>query len=167
MFFVRKIFLLLLLSVIACNQQSGTVTKSFQAKVISVKDGDTIVVLKDGKQIIIRLNHVDCPEIRNSQPFGRAAKRFTSDFCFGQMVTVINENKFDRYHRLIAVIINERGGNLNKELVKAGLAWHFKRYSHAAEYDSLEANARQHRRGLWQDKNPIPPWNWRNGNTFR
>lgn len=160
---MKKYFLFLFLSVVACKSQPETITEKFQAKVIGIKDGDSIVVLFDGKSLIIRLDHVDCPEIRNSQPFGRAAKKFTSDFCYGQKVTVLNHKKFDRYHRLVAVIINERGENLNKELVKAGLAWHFKRYSKVAEYDSLEADARRHRRGLWQDKNPIAPWDWRRG----
>ncbi len=109
----------------------------------------------------IRFAHVDCPEIRKGQPFGQAAKKFTSELCFGQIVTVINEGKYDRYKRLIAVIINEENENVNKELVKAGLAWHFIKYSNDTSYDDLELTARQNKVGLWADENPTPPWDWR------
>lgn len=167
MLILKNLLVVFFLSFVACNSKSAEkIAEEFKAKVVAVKDGDTIVVLFKGKQIKIRLDHVDCPEIRNSQPFGRAAKNFTSDLCFGQMVTVLNKKKFDRYSRLIAVIINEEGKNLNKELLQAGYAWHFKRYSSDAEYDTLEMDARHHRRGLWQDKNPIAPWNWRKQKGF-
>jgi endonuclease YncB( thermonuclease family) len=104
---------------------------------------------------------VDCPEVKKHQPFGQNAKRFTSNICFGKIVTVQNEGKFDRFKRLIAIIINGRNENLNKELVKAGLAWHFLKYSNDLAYHKLEAIARKNKTGLWADENPIPPWNWR------
>jgi micrococcal nuclease len=135
--------------------------KNFQGKVIAVKDGDTIEVLYDNNTITIRFAHVDCPEIKKHQPFGQAAKKFTSNICFGQIVTVQNDGKLDRYKRLLAIIINDKNENVNKELVKAGLAWHFLKYSTDTSYDVLEAIARQSKIGLWADENPIPPWEWR------
>ena len=51
--------------------------------------------------------------------------------------------------------------NLGKELVRNGLAWHFKRYSKSENYADLEAAARKKKIGLWRDKDPIAPWNWR------
>jgi micrococcal nuclease len=66
-----------------------------------------------------------------------------------------------RYKRLIAVIITGKNENVNKELMKAGLAWHFLKYSADSTYDILEATARKNKAGLWADKNPIPPWEWR------
>ncbi|MBS1644063.1 MAG: thermonuclease family protein [Bacteroidetes bacterium] len=134
---------------------------ALKGRVVGVSDGDTITLLVDNKMVKIRFAHVDCPEIKNGQPFGRAAKRFTSDYCFGQDVTILNEGKYDRFHRLIGVVINARGENVNKELVKAGLAWHFLKYSSDASYDALEATARKQRLGLWADPNPIAPWLWR------
>jgi micrococcal nuclease len=133
----------------------------FTAKVIAIKDGDSIEVLYAGKTISIRLADVDCPEIRRSQPFGRAAKKFTSNLCFAQMVKVQHTNKFDKYKRLIATIINAQNKNVNKELVIAGLAWHFKKYSTNNEIATLEITARVNKVGLWKDEYPIAPWEWR------
>jgi endonuclease YncB( thermonuclease family) len=155
----QKIFLLFLL--ISCSSNTKEIGNSISGKVIVVKDGDTIEILYDGKPLTIRLAHIDCPEIKKGQPFGKAAKQFTSDHCYGQFVTAVNEGKYDRYKRLIAVIINEKNENVNKELVKAGLAWHFKKYSTDTSYDDLELIAKQNKVGLWIDNNPTPPWDWR------
>jgi micrococcal nuclease len=155
------LFLFFLLFSCKGQQAQSKLPDHFQAKVIGVKDGDTIEVLYEDKPITIRLEHVDCPEIKKHQPFAQAAKKFTSDICFGQIVTVQNKGQFDRYKRLIAVIINDKNENVNKALVKAGFAWHYRKYSTDTSYDNLEIIARQERKGLWADENPIPPWEWR------
>ncbi len=128
-------------------------------KVVGVKDGDTFVLLMNGKEQVVRLAHIDCPE--KKQPFGNRAKQFASGLCFGKKVTLVHQNKYDRNRRLIAEVILEDGRNLNKELVKNGLAWHFKKYSHNKEYAALETAARRQRKGLWTDARPVSPWNWR------
>jgi micrococcal nuclease len=122
-------------------------------------------VLFENTPIKIRLAHIDCPEKKGKQPFGNNAKLALSDLCFSQEVTVKGQN-YDRYKRLIAVIINNKQQNVNQELVRQGMAWHFKKYSTDILYDKLEQEARQKRIGLWQDPNPIPPWNWRKSNTL-
>lgn len=127
-------------------------------KVIGVKDGDTIVVLVEGKPFTIRLSDIDCPE--KKQPFGKRAKLFTSTLCFGKEVK-LKGDKYDRYKRLIAEVILPNGKILNKELVKSGLAWHFKKYSKNEEYANLELEARASKIGLWSEENPIAPWEWR------
>ena len=40
----------------------------------------------------------------------------------------------------------------------AGLAWWYRQYSKDASLGVLEEDARQARRGLWADPNPVPPW---------
>ena len=73
--------------------------------------------------------------VRNAEII-KKTKQFVSDMCFGSYITlIVNEkNKLDRNKRLIAEIILDDGRNLNKELVKNGLAWHFKKYSDNYEY---------------------------------
>ena len=133
--------------------------KSFTGKVVAIKDGDTFEVLYQGKATVIILAHIDCPE--RSQPYGKQAKQFAAAICFGKEVRVVASNQKDRYKRLIAEIYVNDTINVNKELVKAGWAWHFKQYSNDSSYYRLEQMARKNKAGLWQDKNASPPWLWR------
>jgi len=128
-------------------------------KVIGIKDGDTVSILMDGKEKTVRLAHIDCPE--KKQPFGNKAKEAISELCFGKFVTLVGDGKTDRNGRSIAELILPNGVNVNKALVKMGLAWHFKKYSKDDSYATLEIAARNKKAGLWKDKNPIAPWNWR------
>ncbi|HIK90904.1 MAG TPA: hypothetical protein EYG03_02790, partial [Planctomycetes bacterium] len=51
---------------------------------------------------------------------------------------------------------------LNRELVKAGLAWHYKQYSDDKRLTDDEDNARLKKLGLWVGSHkPIAPWDWR------
>ena len=130
-------------------------------KVVAIKDGDTFVILSNGMEQTVRFAHIDCPE--KKQPFGVKAKIFVSNACFGKYVSLIinPKNKYDRNKRLIAEVILENGKNLNKELMKNGLAWHFKKYSDNQEYANLERNAKKQKIGIWSEVNPIAPWGWR------
>ncbi len=156
---------LLLLFLFACgegNKKEKIETNlplTFEGKVTGIKDGDTYKVFYNGSEQTIRLAHIDCPE--KKQPFGSKAKQFASDICFGKYVTVKSEGKKDRYKRIIAEIILQDDTNLNKELVKNGLAWHFKKYSDNQEYSELEISSRDKKNGLWSEPNPTAPWDWR------
>lgn len=134
--------------------------KTFSAKVIRILDGDTMEVLYQNQPVKIRLAHIDCPEKRGSQPFGNNAKIALSNLCFGQQITVYGE-KFDRYRRLIAVVANHKKQIVNQEMIRQGMAWHFKKYSTDQRYAQLELTARKQRAGLWHDQNPTAPWEWR------
>lgn len=131
----------------------------WQGKVVGVSDGDTITVLHDGKGEKIRLYGIDCPE--KKQAFGKRAKQFTSDMVFGKVVEV-RPVTTDRYGRTIAWVYID-GTCLNEELLKAGLAWHFKRYSSERHLGELETQARRQKAGLWSDPYPVPPWDFRHG----
>ena len=50
---------------------------------------------------------------------------------------------------------------VNKELLKLGLAWHYKRYDSSPELAQLEASARKEGKGLWSQQNPVAPWDYR------
>ena len=128
-------------------------------KVIGIKDGDTVSILMDGKPQTVRLAHIDCPE--KKQPYGTKAKEMIADLCFGKYVKLIGDGKTDRNKRLIAELVLENGVNVNKTLVKNGLAWHFKKYSKDQSYAKLEIVARNKKAGLWRDTESIAPWDWR------
>ncbi len=131
---------------------------TFPGKVILIKDGDSIVVLRDKEQIEIRLRDIDCPEL--DQPFGRQAKKLSVDLCFGETVTVQADGK-DKYDRTLAHIILADGNELNRELVRRGYAWWYRKYSSDETLGRLEADAREKKLGLWSDAKPVPPWDWR------
>lgn len=157
---VYFLFWLLLWS---CRQQQPETADALTAistgyKVIAIKDGDTIELLKEGKPLRVRLLGVDAPE--KNQDFGTVARQFTADLCFGQMVNLIIDGN-DRYGRTVGTIILPDGRSLNNELVRNGYAWHYKAYSHDETLAQLETEARQNRRGLWEKPNPTAPWNFR------
>jgi endonuclease YncB( thermonuclease family) len=131
-------------------------------KVVSVVDGDTVKVLRDGKQIKIRLYGIDTPE--KSQAYGKKAKQFTADMTAGKKVEIESIDR-DRYGRIVG-LVTVKGKSLNKELVKAGYAWVYRQYckkSFCRELILLESEAKKNGRGLFKEKNPVTPWDWRRG----
>ena len=151
-----------LLLAIACTVGLSAVARAeeFTGKVVGVADGDTVTVLRDEKTPVkIRLQAVDCPE--KAQPFGQKAKQFTSEMVFGKVVTVRVATR-DRYGRTVAwVAVGVK--SLNEELLRAGMAWHYRQYDKSEKLAKLEQEARAAKRGLWADPNPTPPWEWRHG----
>nr|MBP7205720.1 thermonuclease family protein [Candidatus Cloacimonadota bacterium] len=100
---------------------------------------------------------VDCPE--KGQAFGNVARQFTSDLAFNKAVKVKYTER-DQYKRYLGTVyVGET--NLNKELVRAGLAWHYKEYSDDPVMAALEIKARLKKKGLWSDPKPIAPWEFR------
>lgn len=149
---IKNIFLTVILLVCL-----PALSSAWSGLVVGVSDGDTITVMHEGKGEKIRLYGVDCPE--KKQAFGKKAKQFTSDMVFKKTVHVTPVNK-DRYGRTIAWITHS-GKVLNEELLKAGLAWHYKQYSKEQKLTKLEDCARQKRVGLWSDPYAVPPWEFR------
>lgn len=131
---------------------------SFSGRVVRVLDGDTLEVLEGTTPRRVRLHGVDCPE--RNQPYGSRARQFTAELAFGRTVTVVIRDR-DRYGRLVGEVLLPDGRNLNRELVAAGYAWWYRRYSSDLRLAVLEWMARWRKRGLWQDPHPVPPWEWR------
>jgi len=138
-----------------------------EGRVIGVSDGDTITVLDAAKkQHKIRLAGCDTPERR--QPFGERAKQNLSALAFDRRAESACYKR-DRYGRSICRVA-VAGRDLCLEQVRAGLAWHFKRFANEqtpqerAEFAEAEDRARAARRGLWRDASPVAPWDWRDGN---
>ena len=148
--------LVCLLSLPSCR--GGARRVPFEAKVVGVSDGDTITVLDGRTRVKVRLNGIDCPEKR--QAFGARAKQLTSDLAFGRTVTVMPFGK-DRYGRVLGEVVLPGGRVLNEELVAAGMAWHYTRYSKDDALARLERQAREARVGVWSEARPVAPWEFR------
>jgi micrococcal nuclease len=150
----QSIFFLTIIFLFCAFVQSNTLI----GRVVGISDGDTITLLVDEKtQFKIRLADIDCPE--KKQAFGQAAKKYLSDLIYGKTVSVQWKKK-DRNNRIIGEIILGNQ-NINHQMVKAGYAWQYLKYSNDATLAQLEMNARKQKLGLWIDPNPIAPWLFR------
>lgn len=131
--------------------------------VVRVVDGDTIVIDSGTVRDKVRLAGIDAPE--RDQPWGEAATRELRRQIAGKVVTV-EWNKRDRYGRLIGVILLD-SADINLHMVDRGMAWHYKRYQAEQtpdgreSYAAAEGDAREAKRGLWSDPEPVAPWDWR------
>lgn len=139
-------------------------TTSFPAKaevilgtVSHVIDGDTITT-SEGK---IRITKVDSPELK--QAHGLESKNFTESWLadWGPCLVLDIKGK-DKYGRSLGTVLdpNNQGQTLSHHLVGFGQAWN---YHGGKDFKILEQSARDGKLGLWQDSNPIPPWEWRKG----
>lgn len=160
---LQALFALLLLSALTALAQNN-VQLVIEGKVINVHDGDTITVLdKENKKFHIRLQGIDAPEIK--QKYGPESQKNLERMVMGKQVTIV-WNKVDKYRRTVGTIMLE-GRDINIEQVKAGLAWHFKKYAEEQPpadritYAKAEEQARAAKLGLWQDPNPTPPGDYR------
>jgi micrococcal nuclease len=127
--------------------------------VVSVLDGDTIEVLHNTNPERIRLSGIDCPE--KSQAFGKRAKQAASALVFGKEVT-LQTHGYDKYKHTLADVLLPDGTNLNQELVKEGWCWWYQKYAPGdTVLEGLETEAREARKGLWVDPQPVPLWEWR------
>jgi len=151
------LFLLVFLSLAAL---ADTLT----GKVVKITDGDTLYVLDANyKEHKIRLAGIDAPE--RKQAYGLASRKHLLSIVAGKQVTV-EYQKRDRYGRIVGKVLLD-GIDACLEQVKAGYAWHYKKYQHEQSvedrqlYADAENKARNERLGLWRENNPNPPWEYR------
>lgn len=153
-----------LLFFVALATSSASFAESYSGLVVSVADGDTVTVL-DGanRQHKVRLAGIDAPE--KAQAFGNVSRQRLAQLVFQKQVT-IEFDKFDRYKREVGKVL-VAGKDANLEQIKAGLAWHYKKYEREQSpadrqaYSAAENQASAEQRGLWRDPEPIPPWDFR------
>ena len=145
---------------------------------IKVADGDTVTILDDlGEKHRIRLTGIDAPE--KNQPYGNASTQSLGKLLSGKAVT-IEYNKHDRYQRVVGKVLVVPSGEVfcmalncvkkidaGLEQIKAGLAWHYKKYQGEQSYEDRslysegELEARVKQMGLWKGEDPMAPWEWR------
>ena len=129
-----------------------------KGKVIKVSDGDTIRLLtSDKQQHRIRLANIDAPE--SKQAYGNKSRENLANYIAKQYVTV-DYNEKDKYGRIVGVVYLQNK-NINLLQVQDGYAWYYKHFSNENKYQKAEEEARKSKKGIWKDKNPIEPWNFR------
>lgn len=136
----------------------------FTARLQHLSDGDSFIVrTEDARRLTIRLIGIDAPE--KAQPYGDDSRRLLRDTIDGQTLTILPVKR-DPYGRLVArVFVADKDVAL--EQVRAGLAWHYRRYEsdqtprERREFSAAEQRAREAGIGLWADPSPLPPWRYR------
>ena len=96
----------------------------------------------------------------NGKAFGLLAKQAASNLAFGKEVTV-KTHGHDKYKSIIGEVILEDGMNVKHTLVNDGWWWYRKYAPSDTVLEGLEKEAREAKKGLWADPQPVPPWEWR------
>ncbi|ACK55099.1 nuclease (SNase domain protein) (plasmid) [Thauera aminoaromatica] len=137
---------------------------TLDGRIVSIADGDTVTLLDAGKrQHKIRLSGIDAPE--RKQAFGHRSREHLDQLVLGKQVTT-DCRKTDRYKRAVCKIKVD-GIDANLAQVAAGMAWHYREYEREQSlmdrlrYAHAENRAQEERRGLWADRAPVAPWDFR------
>jgi len=128
-------------------------------KVVRVVDGDTVVLLIQGKETRVRLIGVDTPETvhprKPVQPYGREADHFLKNLLRGENVYIEHKagvSEFDRYGRLLAYLYRAPDGLfVNLEIVRQGYGHAYTQFpfQYMDLFRFYERKAREDAKGLW------------------
>ena len=148
----------IILSIAGCkNAEVNEPVAAVVGKVVKVVDGDTLHIYNNKETYKIRLSGIDAPE--SGQAYGKRAKEHLASLVAGKQVIAIVESK-DRYGRYVANV-KVQSKDVCAEMLSAGYAWHYKQYNNNKYYDELQREAKKAKRGLWVDKKPQAPWDYR------
>jgi endonuclease YncB( thermonuclease family) len=129
-----------------------------KGRVVGIADGDTFTLLTpEHVQYKIRLHGIDAPE--KGQDFGNRSKQALGNLIAGKDVEVQDRGK-DRYGRTIGMVFL-KGKNINEEMLRQGMAWHFLKYDKNPRWSELEGATREAHVGLWSQPGAVAPWDWR------
>lgn len=140
-------------------------------QLVHASDGDSFELQDSRKRKIrVRLYGIDAPE--SSQAWGRESRAHLLKILKGRKV-IIKTMYQDDYKRSVAMVYLSNSGrpdelSINQRQVQAGMAWVYDYYCKNAVCNTWkleEAMARKQKLGLWKDRNPTPPWQWRRSNS--
>ena len=148
-----------MLALLAC----GLAAVEVPAEVVSVTDGDTIVVTVAGTEERIRLLYLDTPESKgNSHGEATSEGKLAAEFMdlqakAGSAVKLWGPGadlERDRYKRLLAVVITSRGDTLQERVITAGWSPLREKYGKAdpkwrEALVAAEEKAKQDKAGAW------------------
>ena len=142
--------------VTASDRPAGVPDEARRVKVDRITDGDTIVLMDRTR---VRLHGIDAPE--RDQPYGSMATA-ALEYMVEKSVYIV-EVDTDRYGRLVGQLYHFKDGyDINASMVCAGFAWWYKRYAPDSKVlEGCQKEAREAPNGLWEDDDPMPPWEWR------
>lgn len=156
-----KVLIILSFLILSCQSKSGkrnfsTVeTNDNIGQVVKIIDGDTYdLLINSNATVRVRMEGIDAPE--KGMPFYKVSKNYLGELCFRKNVRIVKTNT-DKFGRSVAKTYLEDGREVGEEMIKAGMAWHFKKYSSDSVLANLEDEAKTNKIGLWKDENAINP----------
>jgi endonuclease YncB( thermonuclease family) len=157
-----KHFILFLTIVMLCFLCVDVKGASLFGKVIEVNSGDVITIFNLNRPVRVKLLGIDAPEM--DQAFGDVAKNHLSDLVFDKGVLVQYSGIGADGSITGRVLLND--ADIGAQMVRDGAAWFDLKNSDRLAvmdrdvYQQSEQAARSERRGLWQQANPISPWDF-------
>ena len=147
--------ILLLFLVCHCTIAQTTIN----GRSVNVADGDTFTLLDDNNtQHRIRLDGIDAPE--RGQAFGNRSREYLANMIVGKRISVTYKEK-DNYGRILGKVSTDTILDVNLRMIETGMAWHYSYFNSEKEYADAEKGARRKKIGLWVDKNPLNPYEFR------
>ena len=154
---MRTVFAVLLFLVLAASAHAAT------HRVVAVFGGDTMTVvpLQGGERVKLRLYGIYAPVL--DQPYGEMARGFVQNAALFKEVDVRpTSQEPDRDGRIPAVVAIPGVGDLQSLVLAAGFAWVYPQSCpDCSTWEAIQAQASIGRKGLWADKAPVPPWEWK------
>lgn len=142
---------------LAAGASAGLATE-VRGKVVRVEDGDTLTVLVERREIRVRVDSIDAPEL--GQPFGKASRKSLAALCAGKLARVTNIARAGAGAATGRVHCGR--SDAGTQQVRTGMAWVYVRYADpGSPLYRLEYEARLKRVGLWSDARALAPWDWR------
>ncbi|MEP0913738.1 thermonuclease family protein [Leptolyngbya sp. GB1-A1] len=144
--------------------------QSERGQVVSVSDGDTLVVRSGGREQRVRFCGIDAPE--KDQPLGSEAKAYLQklvDDAGGNGILMQIDR--DKDGQMVAEVFTRASDgsekSLQEELLMAGLAYVYPTYVSSCpngnSFKQAEAIAKEKRVGVW-GRNDQRPWDYRKAN---
>lgn len=128
-------------------------------QVVSVTDGDTLKVSRQGQTQIVRVLGIDSPETefseRGEECFATEATAEARRLLTNQQVFLQSDDtqdRFDKYNRLLAYITLADGRDFGQQMIQQGFAQEYtfrNSYQNQQLYKAAEQQVRQQNLGLW------------------
>ena len=152
---------------------SHTMDTKRSINITRVIDGDTVEIrtkpglFRKSRRDRIRLYGIDAPE--SAQKGGSQSTKHLSKIIGSGKNVWIQTSGTDQYGRLIGLLYHHHGDpeySYNYQMIEAGHAHcYMASRSDRSRFLKAQQDAREHRRGLWNQSNPTPPWEWRKTHT--
>ncbi len=130
---------------------------TLSGNISKISDGDTLSLNAKGEQYKIRLLGIDAPELKQS--FGKQSRNHLLKLCPIKSRAKVFFKKRDKYGRILGRLECKNAKEVNKQMVLEGFAWAYREYS--KEFVKQEQRAKQLKKGLWSEENPIYPQDFR------